>query len=78
MLRHYGLTNLHRPNNQTRSIITCLGMGIMLVLTVRLVQMDMIAMLKENKEIDPPNYFFIDIQSDQTETFTKTLEPHSS
>jgi putative ABC transport system permease protein len=74
MLRYYGLTNLHRPNNQTRSIVTCLGMGIMLVLTVRLVQMDMIAMLKENKEIDPPNYFFIDIQSDQTEIFTKTLE----
>jgi len=72
MLRHYGLTNLHRPNNQTCSIVTCLGMGIMLVLTVRLVQMDMIAMLKENKEINPPNYFFIDIQSDQTETFTKT------
>jgi len=74
MLRHYGLTNLHRPNNQTSSIVTCLGMGIMLVLTVRLVQMDMIAMLKENKEINPPNYFFIDIQSDQTETFTKTLD----
>jgi len=74
VLRHYGLTNLHRPNNQTRSIVTCLGMGIMLVLTVRLVQMDMIAMLKENKEIDPPNYFFIDIQSDQTAIFTKTLD----
>lgn len=74
MLRHYGLTNLHRPNNQTRSIVTCLGMGIMLVLTVRLVQIDMIAMLKENKEVNPPNYFFIDIQSDQTETFTKTLD----
>ncbi|SVC98781.1 uncharacterized protein METZ01_LOCUS351635, partial [marine metagenome] len=55
MLQHYGLNNLHRPNNQTSAIVTCLGMGIMLVLTVRLVQMDMIAMLKENKEINPPN-----------------------
>ncbi|KMP11363.1 ABC transporter permease [Candidatus Nitromaritima sp. SCGC AAA799-C22] len=74
MTRRYGLANLHRPNNQTRSIVTCLGMGIMLVLTVRLVQTDMIAMLKENTEINPPNYFFIDIQSDQTETFLKTLD----
>ena len=74
MMRRYGLANLHRPNNQTRSIITCLGMGIMLVLTVRLVQMDMITMLKENTEINPPNYFFIDIQTDQTETFIKTLD----
>jgi len=74
MMRRYGLANLHRPNNQTRSIITCLGMGIMLVLTVRLVQMDMIAMLKKNTEINPPNYFFIDIQTDQTEMFIKTLD----
>ena len=74
MTGRYGLANLHRPNNQVRSIVTCLGMGIMLVLTVRLVQMDMIAMLKENTEINPPNYFFIDIQSDQTETFIKTLD----
>ena len=63
MVPRYGLANLYRPNNQTRSVVTCLGMGIMLILTVRLVQMDMVAMLKENKEINPPNYFFIDIQS---------------
>ena len=49
-------------------------MGIMLILTVRLVQMDMVAMLKGNKEINPPNYFFIDIQSDQTVTFIQTLD----
>ena len=74
MLSRYGLANLHRPNNQTRSIVTCLGMGIMLVLTVRLIQMDMIAMLKGNEEINPPNYFFIDIQSDQTQKFIQTLD----
>ena len=74
IVRQYGLANLYRPNNQTRSIVTCLGMGIMLILTVRLVQMDMVAMLKENKEINPPNYFFIDIQSDQTAAFIQTLD----
>jgi putative ABC transport system permease protein len=73
MLHRYGLANLYRPNNQTKSVVTCLGMGIMLVLTVRLVQMDMISMLKDNTEINPPNYFFIDIQSDQTGVFTQTL-----
>ncbi|MDP7149287.1 MAG: ABC transporter permease, partial [Nitrospinaceae bacterium] len=74
MTGRYGFANLYRPNNQARSIVTCLGMGIMLVLTVRLVQMDMITMLKENTETSPPNYFFIDIQSDQTETFIRTLD----
>lgn len=74
MTRRYGLANLYRPNNQGASIITCLGLGIMLVLTVRLVQMDMLAMLKSNTEIKPPNYFYIDIQSDQTERFTQILD----
>ncbi|MDA0690907.1 MAG: FtsX-like permease family protein [Nitrospinae bacterium] len=74
MTRRYGLSNLYRPNNQAASIITCLGLGIMLVLTVRLVQMDMLSMLKSNTEINPPNYFYIDIQSDQTERFTKILD----
>lgn len=73
MTRRYGLANLYRPNNQAVSIITALGIGIMLVLTIRLVQMDMIAMLKKNTDIKPPNFFFIDIQRGQTETFEKVV-----
>jgi len=72
--RRYGMANLKRPNNQAISIITCLGMGIMLILTVRLVQVDMLAMLNKNTEINPPNYFFIDIQRDQKETFSRVLD----
>ena len=74
MARRYGMSNLMRPNNQVTSIITCLGMGIMLILTVRLVQMDMLAMLNKNTEMSPPNYFFIDIQHDQKQTFTQVLD----
>jgi putative ABC transport system permease protein len=74
MTRRYGMSNLSRPNNQATAIITCLGMGIMLILTVRLVQMDMLAMLNKNTEVSPPNYFFIDIQHDQKEIFTEVLD----
>jgi putative ABC transport system permease protein len=74
MVRRYGLSNLTRPNNQATAIITCLGMGIMLILTVRLVQMDMLAMLNKNTEMRPPNYFFIDIQHDQKQIFTEVLD----
>jgi putative ABC transport system permease protein len=74
LARKYGVSNLKRPNNQAVSIITCLGMGIMLILTVRLVQMDTLAMLNKNTEMKPPNYFFIDIQKDQKETFTQVLD----
>ena len=73
MTRRYGLANLYRPNNQAVSIITALGIGIMLVLSIRLVQMDMIDMLNKNTDIKPPNFFFIDIQRDQTETFKKVV-----
>jgi len=72
--QRYGMSNLKRPNNQAASIITCLGMGIMLILTVRLVQMDMLAMLNKNTEMNPPNYFFIDIQRDQKDTFMQVLD----
>jgi putative ABC transport system permease protein len=74
LARKYGISNLKRPNNQAVSIITCLGMGIMLILTVRLVQMDTLAMLNKNTEMKPPNYFFIDIQKDQKETFSWVLD----
>ncbi len=72
--RRYGISNLSRPNNQAAAIIICLGMGIMLILTVRLLQMDMLAMLNKNTEMSPPNYFFIDIQQDQTEIFNEVLD----
>lgn len=74
MTYRYGISNLSRPNNQAAAIITCLGMGIMLILTVRLVQMDMLAMLNKNTEMSPPNYFFIDIQHDQKEIFNEVLD----
>ncbi len=74
MVRRYGLSNLTRPNSQATAIITCLGLGIMLILTVRLVQMDMLAMLNKNTEMSPPNYFFIDIQHDQKQIFTQVLD----
>ncbi len=73
MTRRYGLANLYRPNNQARSIITAIGMGIMLVLAIRLVQMDLISMLKENTKGTPPNYFFIDIQKDQENIFSEVM-----
>jgi putative ABC transport system permease protein len=73
MTRRYGLANLYRPNNQAVSIITALGTGIMLVLSIHLIQMDMIAMLNKNTEIKPPNYFFIDIQKNQVEEYKKVV-----
>jgi putative ABC transport system permease protein len=72
--RRYGLANLHRPNNHAISIITAIGMGVMLVLGVRLIQMDTVALLQENTEHSPPNFFFIDIQKDQRDRFADVIK----
>ncbi len=69
----FGLSNLYRPNSQANAIISSLGIGIMLILTLRLVQLDMITMLNKDSNVNPPNYFFIDIQPDQEETFLNTI-----
>ena len=74
VFRRYGIANIHRPNSQAASIITALGMGIMLVLTIRLVQLDMVALLEDNAKVNPPNYFFIDIQPDQKTQFIEALD----
>lgn len=78
IIRHYGFTNIYRPNNQAVSIITALGMGVMLILTLRLVQLDMVSVLESNTGINPPNYFFIDIQPDQKAAFLKVLDLYAS
>lgn len=74
MTLHYGIANLYRPNSQAVSIITSLGIGVMLILTIRLVQLDIVSMLRDNRETRPPNYFFVDIQPDQREKFLQTLD----
>ncbi|MFQ5673782.1 MAG: ABC transporter permease [Nitrospinales bacterium] len=74
MTLRYGVANLYRPNSQAPSIITALGMGIMLILTIRLVQLDVVVMLNGRTAVDPPNYFFIDIQPDQEKSFMAALD----
>ena len=77
VIHHYGFSNIHRPNSHAISIITTLGMGIMLILTIRFLQLDMISMFENKTENKPPNYFFIDIQQDQEEDFYKALDSNA-
>ena len=65
-VRH-GLSNLYRPGNQSIAVLTALGAGIMLILTVFLMQNAVLRDLQETLGKGLPNIFLIDIATDELE-----------
>jgi putative ABC transport system permease protein len=63
-VRH-GLSNLYRPGNQSIAVLTALGAGIMLILTVFLMQNAVLRDLQETLGKGLPNIFLIDIATDE-------------
>jgi putative ABC transport system permease protein len=61
-IRH-GLANLYRPGNQSAAVLAALGMGVMLILTVFLMQRGVIGEMKATSGPNLPNIFLIDISS---------------
>ena len=62
-----GLANLHRPRNQTRSVVLALGFGVGLLATLYLVEANLMSFVRTSTSSvrGRPNLVFIDIQSDQ-------------
>ena len=69
-----GLAGLYRPGNQTAPVVMSLGLGVLILLSVFLIQRDLLQQVAANSPQDQPNLFFVDIQPDQRETFTGVLE----
>jgi putative ABC transport system permease protein len=63
-LRH-GLANLYRPGNQSAAVLAALGTGVMLILTVYLMQATLLRDLKETASPKLPNIFLVDVTSDE-------------
>jgi putative ABC transport system permease protein len=63
-MRH-GLSNLYRPGNQSTAVLTSLGAGIMLILTVFLMQSAVLRDMQETLGKGLPNIFLIDIATDE-------------
>ena len=63
-LRH-GLANLYRPGNQSAAVLAALGTGVMLILTVYLMQSSLLRGLKETASPKLPNVFLVDITTDE-------------
>ena len=59
-LRH-GIANLYRPGNQAQTVLVALGVGVTFILTIYLVQNQLIKQLVASAPPGMPNVFLIDI-----------------
>ncbi len=71
-LRH-GLANLYRPGNQSKAVLSALGVGVMLILSVFLMQRSMIHDMQVTLGSGVPNLFLIDISSEELPGVRKLL-----
>jgi putative ABC transport system permease protein len=63
-LRH-GLANLYRPGNQSAAVLAALGTGVMLILTVYLMQAALLRDIRETASPKLPNIFLVDVTGDE-------------
>jgi putative ABC transport system permease protein len=70
-----GLANLHRPRNQTRTVVTALGFGVGILAALYLVQANLLRQVLRATELTRgrPNLVFIDVQKDQAGGVERTV-----
>jgi putative ABC transport system permease protein len=71
-VRH-GLANLYRPGNQTAAVLAALGLGVMLILTVFLMQRSVIGEMRLSSGPNLPNVFLVDISARELEGVKQLL-----
>jgi putative ABC transport system permease protein len=69
-----GLANLYRPGNQSAAVLASLGTGVMLILTVFLMQAALLRDLHETAAPSLPNIFLLDISTDEVAGITKFFQ----
>jgi putative ABC transport system permease protein len=67
------ITNLHRPGAPTASVVTSLGLGLTVLVAIALIEGNLQRQVTEQMPDQAPGFYFIDIQSDQVDAFTRTV-----
>ena len=70
----YGIANLGRRRTESVVQLTAFALGIMMLLVLAVVRTDLLADWRRSLPADTPNFFFINIPSDQYQDFGKFLE----
>jgi putative ABC transport system permease protein len=60
-----GLANLYRPGNQSAAVLSALGTGVMLILSVYLMQSQVLREIQETASPKLPNIFLVDVTTDE-------------
>jgi putative ABC transport system permease protein len=68
-----GLANLARPGGQTAGVIVALGVGVMLLVSIALLESSLGRQIDHEQRREAPSFFFIDIQPDQREGFARVV-----
>ncbi len=69
-----GLANLHRPGNRTLLLLTSLGLGTFLIVTLLLVQQTLLTQLVSSRQDNRANTVLFDIQTDQKDAVAALLK----
>lgn len=69
-----GLANLHRPNNRTLLLILSLGLGTFLIVSLFLIQRNLLTQLVSSEGHQLANAVLFDIQSDQREPLQRLVQ----
>lgn len=67
------LGNIHRPGALTSSVVMSLGLGLTLLVALALIDGNLRRELAGNLPERAPNFFFVDIQSNEIEAFDKVI-----
>jgi len=70
----YALGNVVRPGSQATGIMVAIGIGVMVIVTVSLVEQALLRQIQENRPAEAPTFFFIDIQPDQAKEFLSLVD----
>ncbi len=68
------LANLYRPGSPTTSVVLSLGLGLSVLVAIALLQANLDRTIQGGLPADAPSMFFIDIQPDQREEFTRIVQ----
>ena len=67
------LGNLRRPGAPTTSVVLSLGLGLTVLVTVALIQANLVREVAQRLPTSAPTFFFIDIQPEQADSFDRIL-----
>src|SRR5687768_8010811 len=74
----YGIANLGRRRTESVVQLTAFALGIMMLLVLAVVRTDLLADWRRSLPADTPNFFFINIPSDQHRQFGQFLAEHGA